>query len=66
MKSEWRVSKIPAGEGCVYGVYRLFDVQKTDHSGNREEFWRTFEDRNEAAMVARQLNEEEEEKWSRL
>ena len=66
MKSEWRVSKIPVGEGCVYGVYRLFDVQKTDHSGNREEFWRTFEDRNETAMVARQLNEEEEEKWSRL
>lgn len=66
MKSEWRVSKIPVGEDCVYGVYRLFDIQKTDHSGNREEFWRTFEDRNEAAMVARQLNEEEEEKWSRL
>lgn len=36
MKSEWRVSSNPVGGGMLYGVYRLYDVQKMDHSGNRE------------------------------
>lgn len=66
MKSEWRVSKIPVVKGYVYVVYRLLDVQKTDHSGNREELWRTFEDRSEAERVEKKLNEQEEDKWSRL
>ncbi len=66
MKSEWRVSKIPVVKGYVYVVYRLLDVQKTDHSGNREELWGTWEDRSEAERVAKQKNEEEEKKWSRL
>ena len=66
MKSEWRVSKIPVVKGCVYVVYRLLDVPKTDHSGNRVEIWGTWEERSEAERVAKQKNEEEEEKWSRL
>ena len=35
MKSEWRVSKNPVGGRYCYQVYRLYDIQKIDHSGNR-------------------------------
>lgn len=59
MKSEWRVSKIPVGD-CeyIYGIYRLLDVAKTDHSGNREELGRVFDDPELAEDVCRIKNEE--------
>lgn len=65
MKSEWRVSRNPVDGDWIYGVYRLFDIQKTDHSGNRETYaW--YEDLNEAEKKAAQLNKEEEDEWNRI
>lgn len=65
MKSEWRVGKNPAGERYCYQVYRLYDIQKIDHSGNRAVYG-LYDSREEAEAKAKELNEEEEEKWSRL
>lgn len=63
MKSEWRVTTnhIATDEGRVpmYGVYRLRDVNEVDHSGNREELGRWFEDKELAEDVCRIMNEEE-------
>lgn len=36
MESEWRVMTNPAGGDTLCGVYRLYDKQKTMHSGNVE------------------------------
>lgn len=36
MKSEYMVSTTYAGGAKFYQVYRLRDVDKIDHSGNRE------------------------------
>lgn len=36
MKSEWRVSSNNICGEKMYGVYRLYDVQKVMHSGNME------------------------------
>lgn len=63
MKSEWRVTTnhIATDEGRVpmYGIYRLRDVNAVDHSGNREELDRWFEDRDVAEDFCRAMNEEE-------
>lgn len=65
MKSEWRVTTnyIATDEGRVpmYGVYRLRDVDATDHSGNREMAGRWYEDRELAEDVCRIMNEERED-----
>lgn len=59
MKSEWRVtSNIIDGEKR-YGIYRLRDKDAVDHSGNREELDRWFDDRELAEDVCRIMNEEE-------
>jgi len=60
MKSEWRVTVNLIGSEKKYGVYRLRDMSQTDHSGNREELGRWFDDRDLAQAVADTLNEEEE------
>lgn len=63
MKSEWRVTTnhFVSDEGRVpmYGIYRLRDVNAVDHSGNREELGRWFEDKELAEDVCRVMNEEE-------
>ena len=61
MKSEWRVSKIPVGDGeYKYGIYRLLDVEKGYVDGNWEEMWRAYDDPELAADVCRIKNEEEQ------
>lgn len=66
MKSEWRVTTnhIATDEGRVpmYGIYRLRDVNEVDHSGNREELGRWFEDKELAEDVCRIMNEECEDR----
>ena len=63
MKSEWRVTTnyIATDEGRVpmYSVYRLRDVDATDHSGNREMVCKWYEDEKQAEELARIMNEEE-------
>ena len=59
MKSKWKISKNPVGGKMLYGVYRLYDIQKIDHSGNRELFGGYVEDRIEAERIAEKLNREE-------
>lgn len=56
--SEWRVSANPVAGRTFYGVYRLRDVNATDHSGNREARRGLFETRDEAKRLADMLNEE--------
>ena len=58
MKSEWRVSSNPVGGEMLYGVYRLYDVQKIDHSGN----WECkgyYDAKADAQMEAERLSREE-------
>ena len=59
MKSEWRVSSNPIGQGeFLYQVYRIRDVEKIDHSGNRENF-NSYISRDIAEMKAEELNRRE-------
>lgn len=58
MKSEWRVTSNIIDGRKMYGVYRLYDRQKIDHSGNREELDRWFDDRELAEDICRILNED--------
>ena len=44
----------------LYGVYRLYDVQKIDHSGNRE-CKGYYDAKADAQMEAERLNREEAE-----
>lgn len=57
-KSEWRVYASPIAGRIFYGVYRLRDVNATDHSGNREVRRGLFETRDEAKRLADMLNED--------
>lgn len=57
MSSEWRVAKIPVGEGqFLYQVYRIKDINKVDHSGNREVYG-AYEVRGKAEKIAKEFNE---------
>lgn len=59
MKSEWRVSSNPIGANeFLYQVYRIRDLEKTDHSGNREVF-DSYISRDIAEMKASELNRKE-------
>ena len=59
MKSEWRVSSNPIGQGdFLYCVYRIRDIEKVDHSGNREIF-DSYISRDIAEMKASELNRKE-------
>lgn len=54
--SEWRISSnIVAGEK-FYQVYRLMDVNATDHSGNRETRGGLYESLLDAEKLAETLN----------
>ena len=52
MKSEWRVTVNMIGSEKKYGVYRLRDVDEVDHSGNREDIGRWFDEREIAQVYA--------------
>lgn len=56
MKSEWKVScNVISGEK-VYQVYRQLDVQKVDHSGNRQVVTGIWSKEEEAQAIAEFLN----------
>ena len=59
MKSTWKVSTNVMGAEKFYQIYRLYDVQKIDNSGNREVYNKIFEDKEEAIVTCRELNAEE-------
>lgn len=58
MKSEWRVQVNYCCGDIYYQVYRIRDVTKTDHSGNREHKGGLFDSESEAQKFADKLNEE--------
>ena len=47
------------GSKKVYQVYRIKDMRKVDHSGNREELGRWFGTKEAAQVVADQMNKGE-------
>lgn len=56
MKSIWKVSTIPCGVDTYYQVYRILDIGKTDHSGNREYKDKMYTIKAEAQELADKLN----------
>lgn len=57
MKSEWRIASHKDDAGIKwYQCYRIRDVDKTDHSGNREEDPREYLDRDVAVIRCNVLN----------
>ena len=67
MKSEWRVQRNYVVGETLFIVYRLRDIDKEDHSGNREnpEENAVFHTRAEAEARAKELNKEEAERFWR-
>ena len=60
MKSKWKVTSNPIGDKTMYAAYRLLDVNKLDHSGNRELAGGYIENRKTVQAVVDALNVEEE------
>mgnify|MGYP000908557185 FL=1 len=56
--SEWRISSMWLGKKKYYQVYRIKDMKKVDHSGNREYKGGLMEDEFEAMALANKLNAE--------
>ena len=61
MKSEWKISSQYIGNEKYYQVYRIKDMRRVDHSGNREDAGRMTSDEHEAMALVEKLNREEEE-----
>lgn len=61
MKSKWKVTSNYIGGQTMYGVYRIRDTGEVDHSGNREHYGGYLESREEAAVIAEELNTKERE-----
>ena len=62
MKSEWRITSNVIDGTKYYAIYRLRDIERTDHSGNREFFNEAlYDDREQATKMAEKLNREEQE-----
>ena len=59
VKSEWRVTRNYIDGASLYAVYRLIDVDKVDHSGNREFAGGYTTNKKAAIEVANILNKEE-------
>lgn len=60
MHSEWRVSSQYIGSDKVFQVYRIRDISKVNHSGNREYAGGLFYYEDEATTMADTLNVEKE------
>lgn len=60
MRSKWKVSSQHIGDEKVFQVYRLRDISKVDHSGNREYAGEIMYDSNAAYAIAEGLNKGEE------
>ena len=61
MRSEWKVTANPIGGKIMYGIFRTIDINKLDHSGNREDYGVYLESREEAVERAKYLNAMKEE-----
>ena len=59
--SEWRVSSMWLGKKRYYQVYRIKDMKKVDHSGNREYKGGLMENEYTAMSLAKKLNAKVEE-----
>ena len=59
--SEWRVSSMWLGKKRYYQVYRIKDMKKVDHSGNREYKGGLMENEYTAMSLAQKLNAKVEE-----
>ncbi|MFC2368188.1 MAG: hypothetical protein ACFNLY_01605 [Selenomonas noxia] len=57
--SEWMISSQWLGGKKVYQVYRIKDMRKVDHSGNREYAGGLLYDEREAMKLSAKMNEEE-------
>ena len=57
--SEWKISTNIMAEKKFYQVYRIIDINETDHSGNRETRGGYYERLKDAKALARRLNTEE-------
>lgn len=61
VKSKWKVSSNPIRNArTIYQVFRIKDVNQVHHSGNREEYGKSFADKSEAEALAEKLNSEVE------
>lgn len=60
MAGKWMVTANPVGGSMLYAVYRLRDVDKIDHSGNREYASSYIEDKDTALTIAEGLNKKAE------
>ena len=56
--SEWRVSSMWLNGKKYYQVYRIKDMKKVDHSGNREYKGGLMENEYTAMALAKKLNVE--------
>ncbi|EJP28291.1 hypothetical protein HMPREF1147_1702 [Selenomonas sp. FOBRC9] len=61
MKGEWKISSMYLGGKKVYQVYRIKDMTRVDHSGNREYAGGLLHDEREAMALAQKLNKETQE-----
>lgn len=60
MHSKWKVSFQYIGDERVFQVYRLRDISKVDHSGNREYAGEIIYNQDAAYVIAEGLNRGEE------
>lgn len=58
MKSEWRVATNRACGEKDYQVYRIRNIEATDHAGNREFWGGVFKAKADAEQKATELNAE--------
>lgn len=61
MQSEWRISKQMINDDDWYQCYKLADVQKIDHSGNRIEDYQMYRIRSLAERRCKELNAQDAE-----
>lgn len=59
--SEWRVSSMWLGKKRYYQVYRIKDMTRVDHGGNREYKGGLMENEFRAMALAKKLNAKFEE-----
>ena len=59
MHGKWKVSSQFIGDERVFEVYRLRDISKVDHSGNREYAGEIIYSQDAAYAVAKGLNDGE-------
>lgn len=59
MKGKWKVTMNPMSPDKKYGVCRIKDINKVEHSGNREYSENWYENRKDAEREAEMRNKEE-------